>query len=494
MHSPALSRRPWIRLTLCAVTLVALAACSSKKDKVIDPPAELSEFPASLRVQRAWDASLGGGGEVLRLGLGVATDEGRAFAAGRGGDVAAFDIESGRMLWRARVKAPLAGGTGAGNGLVVVGSSEGDVIALSAADGSERWRAKVNGEVLSAPAVATRAVIVRTVDGKLRGLAPDTGKQIWEYEQQVPRLSLRGTAVPVIAANAVICGFDNGKVVALNISDGALLWEATVAPSRGRTELERLVDIDSAVKVFDNYIYAVGFQGRVAMLALDTGQIWWAQDASSHRGLDVDEENVYISTAAGDVLALKRTAGTEVWRQSALAHRGLSAPVVTEDGVAVADFQGYVHWLDKGTGALAGRAQAGGERISNPPIAASGRVLVINDEGKLTEFRTAPIALAQAKPGRTAAPPASDAPGTSVPESPATEPTAPAPDTSTLESSGSESAAPAPGAPAQEPAVPESVAPEGAAPEASSELEPAPAEPPASSESSTPPPGNSNGG
>ena len=108
---------------------------------------------------------------------------------------------------------------------------------------------KVNGEVLSAPAVAAQAVIVRTVDGKLRGLAPDTGKELWQYEQPVPRLSLRGTAVPVIAGNAVICGFDNGKVVALNIPDGSLLWETTVAPSHGRTELERLVDIDSAVKV-----------------------------------------------------------------------------------------------------------------------------------------------------------------------------------------------------------------------------------------------------
>ena len=187
---------------------------------------------------------------------------------------------------------------------MVVGSSEGEVIALNAADGAERWRVKVNGEVLSAPAVAPQGVIVRTVDGRLRGLALDTGKELWQYEQAVPRLSLRGTAVPVISGTAVICGFDNGKVVALNIADGALLWETTVAPSRGRTELERLVDIDSAVKVFGNDVFAVGFQGRVAMLALDTGQIWWAQDASSYRGLAVDDENVYISTAEGEVVAL----------------------------------------------------------------------------------------------------------------------------------------------------------------------------------------------
>jgi outer membrane protein assembly factor BamB len=397
-------------LVVALATLTALAACSGK-EKEVDPPAELADFPATLRVQRAWDAGVGGDGEKLRLGLGVAAEEGRLYAAGREGDVVAFDLDSGKSLWRTRTKALLAGGTGAGNGLVAVGSSEGVVIALNAADGKERWRAKVNGEVLSAPAVSPHAVLVRTVDGRLRGLAPDTGKELWLYEQPTPRLSLRGTSRPVVTGDAVICGFDNGKVVALNATDGALLWETTVAPSRGKTDLERLVDIDSAVKVVRDNVYAVGFQGRVAMLALDSGQIWWAQDASSYRGLGVDEETVYVSTAEGEVVALRRSSGTEVWRQKGLAHRGLSAPIVTDNAVAVADFKGYVHWLDKATGAFMGRAQAGGDRVSNPPIAAGDRVFVINDEGHITAFRTSPITLAEARPVKKAEPaPAAEPP------------------------------------------------------------------------------------
>jgi outer membrane protein assembly factor BamB len=171
------SVRPWIVIALCAVTLATLPACKSKKDKAIDPPAELTDFPANLRVQRMWDSGLGGKkAEVLRLGLDVTVLDGRAFAAGRSGDVEAFDVDSGRTVWRARTKAPLSGGTGVGSGLVVVGSSEGAVIALNAADGTERWRVKVNGEVLSAPAVAPNAVVVRTVDGKLHALASDTGR------------------------------------------------------------------------------------------------------------------------------------------------------------------------------------------------------------------------------------------------------------------------------------------------------------------------------
>jgi outer membrane protein assembly factor BamB len=389
-----------MRRTVLAVAvaslLAALGACS-KKDKDIDPPAQLADFPATLRVQRAWDASVGGKGEKLRLGLGLAVNEGRVFAAGHGGEVAAWELLTGKKLWDTRTKAPLSGGTGAGEGLVVVGTSEGALIALNSRDGAERWRAKVNGEVLSAPEVSPRAVFVRTVDGKLHALAPDTGKELWQYEQQTPRLTLRGTAKPVVVGDAVICGFDNGKVVALNVPDGALLWESTVASAHGRTELERLVDIDSAVEVVQGNVYTVGFQGRVAMLALDSGQIWWAQDASSYRGLAADIDNVYVSTADGEVVALKRATGVELWRQKGLAHRGLSAPVVLDNStVAVADYKGYVHWLDKSTGAFAGRAEAGGERVSNPPVAIGNRVLVINDEGRVTAFNTTPIALASA--------------------------------------------------------------------------------------------------
>jgi outer membrane protein assembly factor BamB len=397
-----------MRRTVLAVTLAsllaALGACS-KKDKDVNPPAELADFPATLRVQRVWDASLGGNGEKLLLGLGVTVYEGRVFAAGHGGEVAAWELLTGKRLWDTRTKTKLSGGTGAGENLVVVGTSEGSLIALDSKDGSERWRAKVNGEVLSAPEVSPRAVLVRTVDGKLHALAPDSGEELWQYEQQTPRLTLRGTAKPVVVGDTVICGFDNGKVVALNIPDGALVWESTIATARGRTELERLVDIDSAVQVVQGNVYAVGFQGRVAMLALDSGQIWWAQDASSYRGLAADSDNVYVSTAEGDVVALKRETGVELWRQKGLAHRGLSAPVVLDNStVAVADYKGYVHWLDKSTGAFAGRAQAGGERVSNPPVAIGNRVLVINDEGRVTAFNTTPIALASAAKGRSSAP------------------------------------------------------------------------------------------
>jgi outer membrane protein assembly factor BamB len=378
---------------LALAALLLLGACTKEKD--VEPPAELVDFKATLKVDRAWSSRVSGDDAVLRLGLGPSTDGERLFVAGAGGEVAAFDLATGRSAWRTRTKARLSGGTGSGNGLVVVGTSDGEVIALEQGSGAERWRVPVGGEVLAAPAVGESVVVVHTVDGRLLGLDPANGRERWREEQQVPRLSLRGSGRPAIAGNLAVSGFDNGRVLAINVDDGQVVWEATVTPPRGRTELERLVDIDAAVKVSDADVFVVGYQGRAAMLAIDSGQVWWSRELSSHRGLDYDEDGVYVSTADGEVVALRRRTGVELWRQDAFRRRGLSAPTAVGGYVAVADFEGYVHWLDKATGALVARTRAG-DRVSNAPLAIGDTLYVLDDDGQLTAFRPRAAASAPA--------------------------------------------------------------------------------------------------
>lgn len=394
------------RVLLLAAAMLALAACSSK-DKKVDEPAKLVNIKnPTVRIQKVWGASVGGGGKKLRLGLGLGVDGGHLFAAGRDGEVAAFDLETGRPVWRTKTELALAGGTGVGAGVVVVGSLDGQIVALAEDTGAQKWRAEVNGEVLSAPAVADAAVIVRTVDGKLRALAVEDGHELWSTEQQIPNLTLRGTAAPVVARDMAISGFDNGRVLAVSMADGATVWDSPVSPSHGRTELERLNDIDAAVKVVDNDVFVAGFQGRAAMLALDSGQIWWTHDLSSYRGVDVDDDQMYVSTSLGEVVALKKRSGAEVWRNDTLKNRGLSAPAVVGDYVAVADLDGYVHFFDRATGTIAGRAKTTGDRVTNAPLAVNGVLYVISDKGDVTALHGLPVGARAAKNAPPAAEPA----------------------------------------------------------------------------------------
>jgi outer membrane protein assembly factor BamB len=397
-------------LVMFAALGLLLAACSDKNKKV-DEPVELTDIKSpTVRVQRLWGASVGGGGKKLRLGLGLAADDARLFAAGRDGDVAAFDLKTGRQAWRTQTDLELAGGTGLGAGIVVVGSADGVIVALDAETGAQRWRTEVKGEILSSPAVSAQSVVVRTVDGKLRALGLADGKEIWSAEQQIPRLTLRGTAAPVVARDMAISGFDNGRVLAVSLADGATVWDSPVSPAHGRTELERLNDIDAAVKVIGDDVFVAGFQGRAAMLALDSGQIWWTREVSSYRGVEVDDEQMYVSTSSGELVTLKRRSGVEVWRNVSLKNRSLSAPTVVGDWVVVADLEGYVHWFDKATGDIAGRAKSGGDRVTNAPLAANGNLYLITDKGEIVAMHGLPIAARAAKAERKAAPPPAETP------------------------------------------------------------------------------------
>jgi outer membrane protein assembly factor BamB len=393
------------QLTLVLLAaLFALSACDSK-DKKVDKPAELTDLKSpSVRIQKLWGASVGGGGKKLRLGLGLATAGDRIFAAGRDGDVAAFNFKNGKQLWRTETKLQLAGGTGVGADLIAVGSADGIVVALDMATGKERWRAEVKGEILSAPAVGGNEVIVRTVDGKLRALGIADGKEVWAAEQQIPRLTLRGTSAPVVARDLAISGFDNGRVLAVSAADGATVWDSPVSPPRGRTELDRLNDIDAPVKVLGDEVFVAGFQGRAAMLALDSGQIWWTRDVSSYRGVDVDDSQMYVSSSQGSVMALTRRTGQPVWENPVLKNRSLSAPAVAGDYVVVADLDGYVHYFDRATGELAGRIKSGGDRVTNAPLAVGDLVFVVTDKGDIVALHGTPVTSQAAKTEAPAAP------------------------------------------------------------------------------------------
>lgn len=373
---------------LVCLVAIALLAAGCKKEKEVAPPAELVDFKPLLQTTQVWNVDAKGGDDVLRLGLRPAVADGRVYVAGHGGDIQALELESGRELWRSKTELPLSGGPAAGEGLVVAGTSDGDVIALALDTGVERWRAAVGGEVLAAPVLAGGIAVVRTVDGRLRGLRVADGKEAWVYEQQVPRLTLRGNGAPVISGDMVVAGFDNGKVSAVTLATGELLWSTTVAPSHGRTEIERLVDIDSPVQVTGQDVYVVGYQGRITMLARDSGQIWWGRDLSSNRGLTTDDSYLYVTLADSTVVALRRRDGTEIWRQEQLLNRSVTGPALVGEALVVGDYDGYVHWIDAVTGDLLAREKSSG-RITNTPVAAGDLLLFQTDSGEVEAWRAA---------------------------------------------------------------------------------------------------------
>jgi outer membrane protein assembly factor BamB len=403
---------PWrpLPLTLLATLLSAsllVSGCSlfhhkkQPKKETAEKPMVLVPLSNHIAVKRVWSSKISGEKPKLRLGLDLAASDDRVFVASHNGTLEALSVATGKREWRVQLKAPLSGGPTVGHGMIGLGSGKGDVILVSESDGHVLWQIHINSEILSGPAIGDDVVVVRTVDGKLHGLAVKDGAENWVVDQQVPKLSLRGTSAPLLSGDLAIGGFDNGRVVAANRRNGTTVWDTAVGQSHGSTELARLIDVDSPVVVEGEDLFAVAYQGRVMHIQRDTGQVLWTHDVSSYRGLAVDPTSVYVSTADGNVLRLDRKNGTEQWTQKALARRQLTEPAVYGGYVIVADGAGVIHWLDPGSGDFVARAEVDKSnthrpikskglklkrRVSSQPIVAGGLLLVFSDSGILSAY------------------------------------------------------------------------------------------------------------
>jgi outer membrane protein assembly factor BamB len=375
-------------LTLLLASLLASGcALFGDDDEPVEPPAELTEFEPRVAVKRVWSVDFGSGSDELLLGLSPATDGARIYGGGHAGRVIAIDAPSGDPVWAVKTGLPLSAGPGVGEGLLIFGTSDGEVVALSAGEGKIVWRQPVSGEVLARPAVGGNRVVVRTVDGRLHGLDPADGSPLWSVEQQVPRLTLRGNSSPQIRGDVVVAGFDNGRIAAYELLDGDVRWENIVSPSSGRTEIERLADVDATIQIIDQDIYAASYRGRTASLALESGRVLWSQEVSSYQGLSADWTNVFVTTDVSHVVSLSRASGAVVWEQDVLRMRALTQPVPYADTVVVGDFEGYVHWLDVNSGELAARQRADNSAIVGAPLVVGDVVVVQTDDGHLVAYR-----------------------------------------------------------------------------------------------------------
>jgi outer membrane protein assembly factor BamB len=347
--------------------------------------APLPQIAQSLRVGTLWQANVGSSQHAI---FAPAVAGGSVYAAAADGTITRLDAASGKRAWSISAGEPLSGGVGADAGLVAVGSSKGEVLAFDS-NGTALWKARVSSEVLAAPQVAQDVVVARSADGRIFGLSARDGKRKWYYQRSTPALTVRSPVGISIADGVVYAGFAGGKLAAINLADGAVRWEATVALPRGTTELERVTDVIGRPVIAGREVCAVAYQGRIGCFSRASGQALWGREMSSTSGLALDARYAFVSDDKGAVHALDRSSGTSLWRQDKLHLRNLSAPFALGGAIAVADIQGYVHFLDRESGAFVGRVQTDGSPVSTNPVSLpEGGFLVQTRNGGLYAFST----------------------------------------------------------------------------------------------------------
>ncbi|MCB1608339.1 MAG: outer membrane protein assembly factor BamB [Xanthomonadales bacterium] len=371
------------------VALAAVAGCKGDGSKApkdnIDPPTELVDLVAPRNVSRLWSANVGKGARLAGANIGASVSDGKVFAANLEGQLRALNARSGGTLWQVETGIRMGGGPTAADGLVAIGTLEGQLFVFDT-DGGKRWEATVSSEIVSAPAIGQGMVVVMTNDGRSYAYDAASGERRWVVDSAVPALSLRGNAQPIIGDQLTFLGQANGRVRAVNNESGETVWEAQLGDTSGRTELERMIDIDGQMMLIKGDLFAVGFGSKAQALAADSGRILWTRDLSSYTGLTLTGSALLVTTSSGEVLNLDTRSGSALWKQDALQYRFLSTPAKQDDTVVVGDFDGYLHWISIESGEIVARARPGKKGIRSAPVVADGIVYALDLDGSLSAY------------------------------------------------------------------------------------------------------------
>ena len=380
------------RFLLLVSVVVALSGCSwiMGGESNLDPPAELSDLASPLKVSEIWsrDAGKGAKGRFIRLVPHISADV--IYVSDTLGRLHAYDKHNGKVLWKSKLDVSVTAGVGYGADLVLVGTGKGEVIALDKASGKRTWISELSSEILAPPVVEGGVVVAQTVDGKIAGLSTGNGARLWLHERSEPTLGLRGTSTPLALGGVVLIGFASGKIAAFQMTDGRMLWEIPVAESHGRSEIERIVDVDVQPVVLGKMMYAAAYQGKLVAFNLESGRIVWSRDVSTYSGMDVDAAAIYLTDEKGNVLGLDLSTGASLWQQDKLHGRALTAPTIMGKYLVVGDFEGYVHWLAREDGRFVARHRPSRAAILARPLVDGDTLYVSSQNGTLSALRLAP--------------------------------------------------------------------------------------------------------
>jgi outer membrane protein assembly factor BamB len=386
---PGLRNSCLSRGLLGLILLAGLAGCSTTD--TFEQPVPVPEIEASAEFDQVWSMSVGDGHDGDFLYLAPLNAGERIFAASADGQLYSVDPESGKVIWENELGDRIFSGLGGDGEQLYLTTEDAELVALSREDGSELWRQSLPTEVLSAPQSNGSLVVVQTIDGQVLGFASADGEKRWQYNGSVPVLSMRAAAAPLVGGDVVIASFANGNMMALAAESGQPLWQYEVGQPDGRTELERLVDIAGQPLVVETALLVVGYQGKLALVDIRTGQEIWSREASSLYSPMIAGGDIYLASANGELVALRGSDRRELWTQDRLKWRQLTQPMVYEDYLVVGDYEGYLHAVNREDGKLVGQLEFDDEGIRVPAQRlANGNLLVFGNSGKMAVFQVQP--------------------------------------------------------------------------------------------------------
>jgi len=283
------------------------------------------DFSGGYEGRNQWDANL-------------VIDNYTLFAGGNNGVVYAFEPRYGDELWNSRVSDENKTlWLNACNDMIVVGW-ENNTVCLDQKTGSQVWVNEDVKYVSSKPVFIGDMVFVGNRYGRVYALDINNGKVLWQNQ-------LNKNNVYLSVGDKKLFSAVGNKVYSIDTNDGSIIWMYQAGN-----------DVVSPVCVSDGNVYFGSFDTKIYSLDAETGQRIW--DSSTGWGVYsspvVSDSMVYVGSMDNHMYAFDVENGEEIW--SFVTNAAIrSTPVVYGDYVFFGSDDGWFYAVDKKTGELVWR-------------------------------------------------------------------------------------------------------------------------------------------
>ena len=351
---------------------------------------------------RAWRVDVGSGSDdEERLIAQPVVAAKRVFAMDAESIVSAYESDNGRRLWSVELTPDddddghISGGLAVEDGVVFVTTGFAEVIALEAETGAVVWRRRVDAPMRAAPTARGGRLFVVTVDNHLMALDATNGEELWKHTGITEAASLLGGASPAVDAGVVVVPYSSGELVALKVENGRMLWSDSLAAVRRTDVVSTLAHIRGRPVIDRGMVFAVSHGGLMAAIDLRTGRRLWDKEIGGLESPWVAGNYLFAISNDEELLCLGRKDGRIHWVQALPRWEDeedkegpilWTGPILASDRLIVAGSAGEALALSPYSGQILGKEEMP-DGVSIAPIVADGTVYFLSDDAELSAYR-----------------------------------------------------------------------------------------------------------
>lgn len=352
---------------------------------------------------KVWTAKVAGSTNRMRLAAAPVVGGGKLYAEGTDGAIVAFDKNTGARIW-SRVEDDLTkdqspsafgGGVSYDAGRVYATNGVGEVKALNAETGEVIWKVKPAGPLRGSPTIAFGQLFVMTQDNQLLALNLSNGALVWNESGSTTPSGVFGVAAPAAGQGTIVAGYSSGELTAYRYENGRVLWSDALARTNISTTVGSVTDIDADPIIDSGRVYALGQGGRMAAYELVTGQRIWELNLAGISTPAIAGEWIFTLTDDARLLAIARSSGRVRWIAQLQRYKDeedkkgpifWTGPVLAGGQLWVASSRGEVWRVSAGEGSAQFFADLGAP-VSLAPIVADGMLYILDDSGTIHAWR-----------------------------------------------------------------------------------------------------------